>query len=121
MYFYFCIIEEQKCYKENVSTKKFLTWLTTNTFLQGWGFCHKVCDQSYDIFTHQLRKVQLTILSDELCKEIGNVAADNLGNEQVVNERKELCGAFVNEMNVTFVNYTMQIKKKNAERFQAFF
>ena len=54
----------------------------------------------------------MTILSDGLCKEIGNVAADNLGNEQVVNHRKELCGAFVNKMNVTFVNYTLKIAKK---------
>ena len=62
--------------------------------------------------------MQLTILSDKLCKEIGTVDADNLGDQHVVNTRKELCGAFVNEMNVTFVNYTLQIyKKKNSERF----
>ena len=61
--------------------------------------------------------MQLTILDDELCKEIGNIAADHLGNEQVVNIRKELCGAFVNEMNVTFVNYTLRlVKKKDSER-----
>ena len=88
------------------------------TFPKGWGFCHKVCQEKYDIFQHKLTKVQLTILSDKLCKEIGTVDADNLGDQHVVNTRKELCGAFVNEMNVTFVNYTLQIyKKKNSERF----
>ena len=56
------------------------------------------------------KKVKLTILSDKLCKEIGNVDADNLGNQQIVNTRKELCGAFVNEINVTFVNYTFEEK-----------
>ena len=61
--------------------------------------------------------MQLTILDDELCKELGNAPADSLGNEQVVNIRKELCGAFVNEMNVTFVNYTLRlVKKKDSER-----
>ena len=59
---------------------------------------------------HNLKKVKLTILSDKLCKEIGNVDADNLGNQQIVNTRKELCGAFVNEINVTFVNYTFEEK-----------
>ena len=37
---------------------------------------------------------------------IGTVEEDNLGIQSVVNTRKELCGAFVNTMNVTFVNYT---------------
>ena len=64
-----------------------------------------------------LQKVQLTILDDGLCNEIGNAEADSLGNEQVVNTRKELCGAFVNEMNVTFVNYTLRlVKKQNSDR-----
>ena len=88
-------------------------------FLQGWGFCHRVCDRDHDIFTHTLKKVQLTILSEKLCEEVGNAEADNLGNENVVNVRKELCGAFVNLANVTLFNYT--ILKKNAERFVNFF
>ena len=59
----------------------------------------------------------MTILSDKVCKAIGTIEADNLGEQLVVNTRKELCGAFVNEMNVTFVNYTLRIfKKKNSER-----
>ena len=65
--------------------------------------------------------MQLTILTDEHCKEIGTVAADNLGNEQVVNVRKELCGAFVNKLNVTYVNYTQEQTKEQDQRFKCFF
>ena len=84
---------------------------------QGWGFCHKVCHRDHQAYIHTLQKVQLTILDDGLCNEIGNAEADSLGNEQVVNTRKELCGAFVNEMNVTFVNYTLRlVKKQNSDR-----
>ena len=61
--------------------------------------------------------VKLTTLSDELCKEIGNSPKNMLGDEEVVNVRKELCGAFVNDVNVTFVNYTLKIfKKKNSNK-----
>ena len=50
--------------------------------------------------------VKLTILSDDFCQEIGNADADNLGSQLVVNPNKELCGAFVNIINLTLVNYT---------------
>ena len=61
--------------------------------------------------------VKLTTLSDEICKEIGNSPENMLGPEQVVNVRKELCGAFVNDLNITFVNYTQNIcKKQNSHR-----
>ena len=33
---------------------------------------------------------------------------DNLGGQMVVNTRIELCGAFINRMNVTYVNYTVK-------------
>ena len=75
-------------------------------FVKGWGFCHKACDKNYEIYSHHLKKVRLTILDDKFCKKIGTVEEDNLGIQSVVNTRKELCGAFVNTMNVTFVNYT---------------
>ena len=78
---------------------------------QGWGFCHQACDKNYNIFGHQLKKVRLTILSEELCKISATVDEDNLGVQIVVNTRKELCGAFVNSMNVTFVNYTLSKNK----------
>ena len=75
--------------------------------IQGWGFCHQACDKNYDIFQHELKKVRLTILSDEFCKMSATVDKDNLGVQLVVNTRKELCGAFVNTAKVTFVNYTL--------------
>ena len=64
--------------------------------------------------------MQLTILSDELCKEMGTIKADHLGEQLTVNTRKELCGAFVNIMNVTFVNYTRKPPEKegDSERFR---
>ena len=33
---------------------------------------------------------------------------DSLGQQMVVNTRVELCGAFINKMNVTYVNYTVK-------------
>ena len=69
--------------------------------------------------------VKLTTLPDDFCQEripslisshganfmptfqdIGFKASDNHGFGLVVNIRKELCGAFVNTINVTLVNYT---------------
>ena len=82
--------------------------------IQGWGFCHQACDKNYEIFNHLLKKVRLTILSEEFCKIMATVDEDNLGGQIVVNTRKELCGAFVNSMNVTYVNYTMS--KNNGKR-----
>ena len=55
--------------------------------------------------------MRLTILSDEFCKISATVDEDNLGGQIVVNTRKELCGAFVNSMNVTYVNYTLSRNK----------
>ena len=75
--------------------------------IQGWGFCHQACDKNYNIWVHELKKVRLTTLSDELCKKTGDADKDNLGVQVVVNTRKELCGGFVNTLNVTFVNYTL--------------
>ena len=71
------------------------------------------CDKDFDIFSNQLRMVRLTILEDDLCKISATVDEDNLGAQIVVNTRKELCGAFVNSMNLTYVNYTL--KKNNGK------
>ena len=48
----------------------------------------------------------LTTFSDSTCKELGTVQKDNFGDPLVVNTERELCGAFINNLNVTFVNYT---------------
>ena len=69
------------------------------------------CDKDFNMFSNQLRMVRLTILEDDLCKISATVDEDNLGVQIVVNTRKELCGAFVNSMNVTFVNYTLSKNK----------
>ena len=62
--------------------------------------------------SHKLRKVRLTILSEEVCKLRGSAKADNLGDQIVVNWHKELCGAFVNSLNMTYVNYTLSRSKE---------
>ena len=84
--------------------------------VQGWGFCHKSC-QATSIFANELKMVKLTILSDNFCKEIGNADADNQGSQLVVNTYKELCGAFVNNISLTLVNYTEQ-NRVDTERRQ---
>ena len=60
--------------------------------------------------------VKLTILSDGFCKEIGTAEADNLGTQLVVNPNKELCGAFVNSINLTLVNYTEKNREDRQRR-----
>ena len=54
----------------------------------------------------------LTTFSDSTCKELGNVRKDNFGDPLVVNTNKELCGAFINNLNVTFVNYTRNTQSR---------
>ena len=54
----------------------------------------------------------MTTFSESTCKELANVPADHLGNRLVVNEKVELCGAFINNMNVTLVNYTRSTWRK---------
>ena len=58
-------------------------------------------------YSNDLRMVRLTTLPDQLCKELGTQARDNLGGQMVVNTRVELCGAFVNNIDITLVNYTV--------------
>ena len=72
-----------------------------------------MCNKHEDIFVDLLRKVQLTILSDKLCSKFGIIEEKN-HTKMVVNVRKELCGAFINNMNVTYVNYT----RENLQRQQ---
>ena len=96
---------------------------TTKIFNEGWGFCHSTCKPGYKFTGFNLKMVRLTILSDRLCKELGNAPEDYHNRESVVNTRIELCGAFVNELNVTTINYTMnEHKGKYSQRlFNLFF
>ena len=56
--------------------------------------------------------VKLTTLSDSSCKKLGFANRNNLGHELRVNPNKELCGAFIGEMNVTLVEYKKQRTKE---------
>ena len=51
-----------------------------------------------------------------LFEKVGNVPRDSLGQQMVVNTRVELCGAFINRMNVTFVNYTVKGEPKDEKK-----
>ena len=48
-----------------------------------------------------------------IIEKVGNVPKDSLGGQMVVNTRMELCGAFINRMNVTYVNYTVRGEVKD--------
>ena len=79
------------------------------TTSEHWGFCHVGC--SKEPFGKELKKVILTTLSDKLCEKFGTIQEQN--NVVVVaNTRGELCGAFVNKLDVNFVNYTIPQNKK---------
>ena len=58
----------------------------------------------------------LTTLEDSVCKKVGNVGKTSMGIQLVVNTKMELCGAFINTMNITFVNYTINHDTKKRTR-----
>ena len=75
-----------------------------------------MCHDDKNIWQHNLQQLKLTILSDALCKKFGRIDNWYRKHGSVVlmsNTRKELCGAFVNKANVTFVNYTMEAKSED--------
>ena len=52
------------------------------------------------IYTFELKRVQLTVLPDSLCAKFGKITElEDL--KMVVNTRIELCGAFINSMNMS--------------------
>ena len=61
-------------------------------------------------------RIIIIIQSKATIKKVGNVPKDSLGGEMVVNTRMELCGAFINRMNVTYVNYTVKGKPKDKKK-----
>ena len=87
--------------------------MVTYYIYQGWGFCHEACQHGYEnkLFSQNLKMVRLTILSDKICRELGHRQGDNQHHGFYVNTKNELCGAFVNDMNVTTVNYTVDTAK----------
>ena len=51
-----------------------------------------------------------------LVEKVGNVPTASDGRQLVVNTRMELCGAFINKMNVTYVNYTVKGESKDEKK-----
>ena len=62
----------------------------------------------------------MTTLSNRVCRKIGFAKKDNLGGALVVNTRIELCGAFINTMEVAYVNYTVDQKNQKPKKQQEF-
>lgn len=87
-----------------------------NHKFQGWGFCHRMCDQHNDIWINTLKKVKLTILSQKLCSKFGLIEEKDV-LKLAVNPRKELCGAFIDKLVVEFVNYTSQKEEVKFSKF----
>ena len=70
-----------------------------------------MCDRHNEIWVNSLKKIKLTVLSQKLCSKFGVIEEHN-DLEMVVNPRKELCGAFINKLDVAFVNYTKKTQKE---------
>ena len=66
-----------------------------------------MCDDINEIWVMELKKVQLTVLSQKLCSKFGLIKEADVV-KLAVNPRKELCGAFIDKLVVEHVNYTMQ-------------
>ena len=71
---------------------------------QDWGFCHKTC-MTDDLFKNSLKKVIVSTLSNRLCQIFGKIKEKGK-LKQVVNTNQELCAGMINQLNVTYVNYT---------------
>ena len=90
-----------------------LVLLKLEFIIQGWGFCHSACSMDRP-FQDELMRVKMTVLTDEWCRKYGLVIEKNK-TELVTNVRRELCVAFLHQINTTFVNYTM---KSNTEKYE---
>ena len=66
-----------------------------------------MCDEKKKVWTYELQKVQLTVLSQKQCSKFGLIKEADVV-KLAVNPRKELCGAFIDKLVVEHVNYTMQ-------------
>ena len=58
-----------------------------------------------ELFTEGLRKVILSTLSNKLCQIFGKIKEKGK-LKQVVNTNQEICAGMINQLNVTYVNYT---------------
>ena len=58
-----------------------------------------------ELFTEGLRKVIVSTLSNKLCQTFGRIKEKGK-LKQVVNTNQEICAGMINQLNVTYVNYT---------------
>ena len=53
-----------------------------------------MCDRKNDVVVKELRKLKLTVLSENLCAKLGNIEEKNV-KRITVNTKMELCASFV--------------------------
>ena len=78
--------------------------MSKSYFTQDWGFCHKTCLKN-EFYSDGLKKVIVSTLSNRLCQIFGRIKEKGR-LKQVVNTNQELCAGMINQLNVTYVNYT---------------
>ena len=83
-----------------------------STFHYSLGAVYNVHNM-FDVCGLQTSPFCQTFLEPASFLKVGNVPRDSLGQQMVVNTRVELCGAFINKMNVTYVNYTVKGEPKD--------
>ena len=66
-----------------------------------------MCDKDQAIWVKELQQLRIRIMSDKLCKKFGSIYENNK-LRLIANTRKELCGGFVNNVNVTIANFTAE-------------
>ena len=97
----------KKCRLFPVHKLRATNFLINPTLIKGWGFCNKMCQETNKLFDDELQQLKIKILSDKLCKKFGTIYANNK-LRLIANTKKELCGGFVNNVNVTIANYTLE-------------
>ena len=66
-----------------------------------------MCDDNQKLQSQELQQLKIKILSDKHCEKFGSIYVRNKLSKKA-NTRKELCGGFVNNVNVTIANYTLE-------------
>ena len=73
-----------------------------------------MCDKDQAIWVKELQQLRIRIMSDKLCKKFGSIYENNK-LRLIANTRKELCGGFVNNVNVTIANFTVEGRDQTQE------
>ena len=81
---------------------RFIYWTKLTNLqplLKGWGFCHPACEIK-DAWVHELKRIHLTLLTDQQCSDHGFAPETPNDHALYVNIKRELCGGYVNNASV---------------------